>query len=264
MAERPFDAIRTFITSVSAVADVHHRLRRVTLTGPDLAEFDPLGPDTYLYFLLPPPGRNELTVDRSFRWSQVPEMAPEDRPVGGYYTLWDWRPEGCELDVLMVLHGDTGPAGAWAERVTVGDPVALWGPRTAYHPPADTDSMLLVADDTGLPALATILDLIGDTMPVTAVIEVGAPDEQIDLPVAPTASVYWTYRGEAEPGTTSLLADCVRALDPPGIRPYVWGGGESRAMTAVRRHVRDQWGLTKEAVSLMAYWRHASSPPDPD
>ena len=44
--------------------------------------------------------------------------------------------------------------------------------------------------------------------------------------------------------------------------PYVWGAGESRAMTAIRRHVRDTRGLGREAVSLVAYWRHPSSPPD--
>ncbi|NLV55321.1 MAG: siderophore-interacting protein, partial [Acidimicrobiales bacterium] len=42
--------------------------------------------------------------------------------------------------------------------------------------------------------------------------------------------------------------------------PYVWGGGESRAMTAVRRYVRREIGLPREAVSLVAYWRHADSP----
>ena len=33
-------------------------------------------------------------------------------------------------------------------------------------------------------------------------------------------------------------------------------------MTAIRRHVRDDKGLDRDAVSLVAYWRHASSPED--
>jgi NADPH-dependent ferric siderophore reductase len=35
----------------------------------------------------------------------------------------------------------------------------------------------------------------------------------------------------------------------------VWGGAESRCMTAVRRHVRDERRLPRHAVSLVAYWR---------
>ena len=30
-------------------------------------------------------------------------------------------------------------------------------------------------------------------------------------------------------------------------------------MTAVRRHVRDERGLEREAVSLVAYWRHRTT-----
>ena len=51
-----------------------------------------------------------------------------------------------------------------------------------------------------------------------------------------------------------------RSMPWPGGTPYVWGGGESRAMTAVRKYVRGEIGLPREAVSLVAYWRHASSP----
>ena len=36
-------------------------------------------------------------------------------------------------------------------------PVALWGPRTGFEPAAETDWYLLVADETGLPAVAAIL-----------------------------------------------------------------------------------------------------------
>ena len=45
---------------------------------------------------------------------------------------------------------------------------------------------------------------------------------------------------------------------------YVWGGGESRNVTAVRKLVRQGWGLPREAVSLVGYWRHAAHAGDPD
>ena len=67
-------------------------------------------------------------------------MAPDERPIGAYYTVRRWRPDVAELDMLFVLHGDEdtgrpdrrrrGPPGA-----RPGDPVALWGPRAAFEPP---------------------------------------------------------------------------------------------------------------------------------
>jgi NADPH-dependent ferric siderophore reductase len=249
-------AIRTFLTSVVAVEDVHPHLRQITFGGGDLAAFSPAGPDTFLYVLLPPPGRVELTVDQSFTWSSYEEMAPGDRPVGAYYTLRRWRPESQEIDALFVLHGDGGPASAWAARARPGDPVALWGPRTAYDPPPSTDRYLLVADDTGLPAVAAILESLPAKTEVQVVAEVDDPDERQPLPASPSVEVTWCYRRGAPAGTTTLLADAVRSLPWPGGTPYVWGGGESRAMTGVRRYARDEKGLAREQVSLVAYWRH--------
>jgi NADPH-dependent ferric siderophore reductase len=248
-------AIRTFLTSVTAVEDVHPHLRRITFAGGDLATFSPIGPDTFLYVLLPPPGRDALTIDQSFTWEQLRQMPPEEQPVGAYYTVRAWRPEVAELDMLFVLHGDEGHASRWAARARPGDPVALWGPRSGYHPPEDTDWVLLVADETGLPATAAILEQLPEGMPARVVAEVASPEERQELPERPGVEVTWLSRDGAPAGTTTLLADAVRSSAWPAGKPYVWGGGESRAMTAIRRHVRDERGLDRASVSLVAYWR---------
>jgi NADPH-dependent ferric siderophore reductase len=252
-------AIRTFVVEVVSVADVHRHLRRVVVRGDDLAGFTPTGPDTFVYVLLPPPGRDELTVDQTFTWEGFEQMPEADRPVGAYYTVREWNPASRELTMLMVRHGDSGPASAWVERAEAGLPLALWGPRTAYYPPAGTDWHLLVADDTGLPAVAAILESLPASAVAKVFAEVGDDAEHQDLPSSPTFDVTWLHRG-APAGTTTLLGDAVRAMPWPGGTPYVWGGGESRAMTAVRRFVRGEIGLPREAISLVAYWRHASSP----
>ena len=44
--------------------------------------------------------------------------------------------------------------------------------------------------------------------------------------------------------------------------PYAWGGAESRAMTATRRFLRQERGLAREQVSMVAYWLHPQSPAD--
>ena len=260
-------AIRTFVTAVVAVEDVHPHLRQITFGGGDLDTFEPNGPDAFVYVLLPPPGRAGLTVDQSFSWEAVPDMPEAERPVGAYYTVRRWRPEAGELDALFVLHGDSGPASAWAGRAQVGDPVALWGPRTSWAPPADTDHFVLVADETGLPAVAGVLDLLPPETSIQVVAEAGSDAERQELPAHPGATVTWVSRDGAEAGTaTNLLVDAVRALEWTGVHPYVFGGGESRALTKVRRLVRDERGCPREAVSLVAYWRHSddAEPVDPE
>ena len=250
-------SIRTFVTSVVAVTDVHPHLRQVTFGGGDLVTFEPLGPDTFLYLLLPPPGRTELGVDGTFSWEEHAKAAPEDQQVGAYYTLRRWRPEISELDILMVLHGDAGHASAWASVVEPGMRVALWGPRTSWEPPEGTTHYLLVADETGLPATAVILEQLPAGVTAHVLAEVESTDVRQELPDVPGATVEWFPRDGAEPGTSTVLPDAVRALPDLPATTYVWGGAESRIMTAIRKHVRVERGFPRESVSLVAYWRRA-------
>jgi NADPH-dependent ferric siderophore reductase len=120
-----------------------------------------------------------------------------------------------------------------------------------------------VADETGLPAVAAILDELDADVPVQVLAEVADETEHQDLPSRPSVSVAWLHRDGADPGTTPLLADAAGRLDALGAGTYVWGGGESRSMTGVRKVVRQGWGLPREAVALVAYWRHATHADDP-
>lgn len=263
--------IRTFLTSVSNVEDVHPHLRRITFKGGDLATFEPCGPDTFLYVLLPPHGRAELTIDQSFTWEAYARTPVSEQPVGGYYTLREWRPEDEEIDILCVLHEDhgfdpdqpgVGAASRWAAVAKVGDPVALWGPRTAYEPPEGTEHLVLVGDETALPAIAVILEQLPAGTTAQVIAEVDVPEERQGLPERDGVEVTWCYRRGEPAGRTTLLVDAVRGLPAFADRTYVWGGGESRAMTAVRRHVRDERGLEREDAGLIAYWRHPKTADD--
>jgi NADPH-dependent ferric siderophore reductase len=260
------DQIRTHITSVVEIEDVHDHLRRITFGGGDLDTFEPIGPDSFLYVLVPPPGRRDLTIDQSFSWDSYYSMPDDARPVGAYYSVRRWDPDAKRLEMLMVLHGDSGPASAWAtDRVAVGDPAALWGPRTAYDPPPDTDRFLLVADETGLPAVAAIIESLPATMPVRVVAEVADEWARQPLPARDGVSVTWLHRDGVEAGTTTMLVDAVEMLSAGlGPRVYAWGGAESRAITAVRKHLRREIGLRREQVSMVGYWRHAAHAADVD
>jgi NADPH-dependent ferric siderophore reductase len=254
-------AIRTFVTSVVAVRDVTPKVRRITFGGGDLSTFSPIAPDQFLYVLLPPPGRSELTIDQSFTWSAYEHLPEAERPVGAYYTVRAWRPDVAELDMDFVLHTPAGPACEWAARAGVGDPVALWGPRTSLAPPPSTDWYLLFADDTGLPALAGILGALPDGTRVRAFVEVADADEIQPLPIGPAIDITWFTRNGAEPGTTTALLDAVRDMPWPGGTPYVWGGAESRTLTQIRKYLRNEVGLGREQVSLVGYWRRNPEEP---
>jgi NADPH-dependent ferric siderophore reductase len=260
--EKELSSIRTMLTSVAAVEQLSPLVRQITFEGGDLQSFRWLGPDQFFYVLAPPLGCDRLMIGRDFSWESMPQIPDDVRPIGAYYTVRRWRPDVHELDMQFVLHAH-GEATAWARRAKPGDRVALWGPRTAFTPPSETDWYLLVADDTGLPALQAIIEHLPAGTPMRAVIEVADADERVVLDL-PSLDVTWIFRNGRPAGTTTALFDAVVTGEWRSGRPYVWGGGESHVMTAVRKYVRRDRGLPREAVSLLAYWRHADHPFEPD
>jgi NADPH-dependent ferric siderophore reductase len=278
----PTPQIGTFLTEVKAVSYPTPRFARVTFGGSDLEDFASLGPAEFVYVLLPPPGREELTIDRGFTWGQVKDMTEEERPRGAYYTVREHRPEKAELDLDFFLHSEEVQEGAaahretslensasrWAAQAKPGDRAALWGPRTLYDPPPDTGWHLLVADETGLPALDTILRSLPRGVSVSAIVQVADESEEQTLYSEVKVDISWLHHlgssadvsTDVSTGPGSPLIQAVRNLRFPewtrNESIYVWGAAESDTVTALRRHLRDERGLDASALSLTPYWRH--------
>lgn len=222
--------LRTFETTVTAIRDLTPRMREITFAG-GLDEYRSTSPDQFL--LVTPPG--------------------EGATAPGYYTVRRWRAEEAEMDMWFVLHDHAGPVSGWAAWAAAGDVVTLWGPRSSYDPPPAIESQLLVADDTGIPAIAAILE--HTSLPTHVIVETYDPDHRVDLADGNTVTVDWLYRGDEEPGTGSRLLDAVTGLDRDWDDVYAFGAGESRQMTSIRKHLRHVVGMTAEHVQMTGYWR---------
>lgn len=151
--------------------------------------------------------------------------------MGAYYTVVERRCELGEWDIDVLLHADPGPASAWASRARVGSPAALWGPRTAWDPPEDVDRWILVADETGVPALVRILGhLDGTGQRIIALVETDDPGALPALPAAPGADVQAVERSGDSGRELSALA----AKGATAGRPYVWAGTEAGVVAGLR------------------------------
>lgn len=188
------------------------------------------------------------------------------------YTVRAQRYHPVEVDVDFALHGTAptdppgteGPAAAWAARARPGDRAVLLGPATAdnrcvnFRPPADTDWVLLAADETALPALGAILNWLPTGTLVRAFVEVPHQQDIHDL-VGP-AELHVTWRvGERRSATSGGLADAVREAELPGGVPYAWIAGESAMVRTLRRHLVRERGYARARVQFSGYWRRGAS-----
>lgn len=267
---------------------------RVTLTGPGLGEFADNGFDQRVKLLLPATrdGFGHLPSGPSWyaAWRQLPE---DRRPPIRTYTVRGVRPGQREVDLDMVLHGDTGPAGRFAARARPGDSAMLLGPDSRYPgvhgglefrpPEAHVGPTLLVGDETAVPAVLSILGALPPEAHGEAVLEVPDAGDITDVAVPAGVRVTWLVRpahGSALPGA---VRDAVERLGlaggPAAVGPmtteedtadeplwdvpeharaagvYAWLAGESTVITGLRRYLVRDLGVDRRGVAFMGYWK---------
>ncbi|WP_028245177.1 siderophore-interacting protein [Pseudoclavibacter soli] len=243
---------------------------RVTLSGDDLRRFVFTGFDQWFRLAIPvrDDGSSLADLPDSFgiggylRYLRLPKQT---RPVIRNYTVRSFRPATDaaalpELDIDFVVHGDQGIAGPWAAAAKPGDAVALIDQGHGWPDQRPADWVLLVADESGLPAVAGILrDLPRDAVG-HAFIEV--LDERDRQPTgAPRGvQVHWLARSGGEaPGSLALPA--VQQLSFLPGRVSAFAVGEQALAAGVRRHLVRERDVPKGDVTFSGYWRVGRSAP---
>ncbi|MFB9840228.1 siderophore-interacting protein [Actinoallomurus acaciae] len=238
---------------------------RVTLGRGDIDRFKPMGYDQWFRLFLPVGGGSLAKVPKRLdmvSYLRFLTVSKNVRPVLRNYSVRAYRPdgpEGPELDVDVVLHGSpddgtAGPASAWAQTCRPEDPVAILDEGIGFNPPPGTRHVVLVADETGLPAVAGILDSLPHDARGHAIVEIPDEADRQELTGPPGVTVDWLPRA-----TTGLPAGQFAYREAIGLRlpqepTYGWVVGEQALATGVRRH----WvasGLPKDNIMFCGYWR---------
>ncbi|HEX2075389.1 MAG TPA: siderophore-interacting protein [Geodermatophilus sp.] len=238
------------VLTVLSVADVTPTVRRVVLSGTSEAVAG-AGPTVNL--LVPRVG------DPAPRWPQVARDGRIVWPAGAHgvslrsYTARRQEPARGEVEIDFVLHGD-GPAAAWATAATPGAVIAVAGGGPLGVRPAG--NVLLVGDETALPAISRILAEAAPATRGLALVEVADAAEEQPLPAPAGVAVRWLHRGGTAPGESRLLVDAVAALDrPEGEDVFAWVAAESATVRAIRADLRGRWGLGRAQHHAIGYWR---------
>jgi NADPH-dependent ferric siderophore reductase len=161
-----------------------------------------------------------------------------------------------DLITLDVFLHERGVATSWATAARPGDRVGLDHARSWYRPPQGTDWQLVVADLSGLPAAARIVEELPDSAAATLLVEVAHRDDLDYLPAHPRVTVSAAV-GTGNGHAPSRLAELVRNHRLPDGHGYCWFAGEAAESRAVRKHFRGL-GWTTDQLDITGYWRHDS------
>jgi NADPH-dependent ferric siderophore reductase len=249
---------------------------RVTLGGAEIERFRPMGYDQWFRIFLPLGGDEGLErlpakANKLFGYLKYLRIPDGVRPVMRNYTVRAFRPAtantGAEIDVDFVLHGSVadgtaGPASRWAETCTPGESVVIIDEGLAFNPERGVDRVVLVADETGLPAVAGICATLPAGASGLAIVEVPSADDALAFPHPAGVAVRWIVREHGvKPGTPALQALKDAALPDAPFHAYLVG--EQALPADGRRHLVGERGLAKDLVSFCGYWRTGAASPAP-
>ncbi|MFI9638679.1 siderophore-interacting protein [Micromonospora sp. NPDC051925] len=298
-ATLPVAPWRLFDVQVRAARRLSPSFLRVTFTGPDLDRFADNGYDQRMKLVLPLPGRHGVHlpggVDWYAHWRALPEA--ERCPIRTY-TVRAVRQHLAEVDVDLVLHGDSGPAGRWALRARPGDEAGLLGPDAGYDGehggvefrPPSAGRLLLAGDETAVPAISAILERLPLDARGRVLLEVPDPADELPVVAPPGITVDWLARDGGGHGSRLLpavAAAAQRLLSTGGPAPaapiadvdvdrtllwevptpsapvpvYAWLAGEAGVIRTLRRHLVADRGMDRRAVAFMGYWRQGRADP---
>ncbi|WP_025156869.1 siderophore-interacting protein [Leifsonia aquatica] len=240
---------------VSSTIPLTPNLVRVTLGGSGVADFLSTGiGDEYVRVFFPhgdDPSDVSLPVPEDDWWT-TPDGAPE-APMRTY-TISGVRPETAELDIDFVVH-EAGIAGPWAAAARAGHVLGLNSPTGLYAPPAETTWQVLVADLTGLPAVARIAAGPRNGIRTRIVLEVAEEADRIPFEVADDVEVTWVIGGNGHgPSALGRIVRSVVDARLPLDEGYVWVAGETVALRDARTYLRRELRLPATRFKVVGYW----------
>lgn len=230
---------------------------RVTITGPELADFASYGPADHakLYF-----ADQETGIIATPRLTAGGLQPPESGTViSRDYTPRAFRAAtdnaGPELDLDFFVHSEGGAATEWVNRADQDSTLVVAGPRGSRLVPTGATRVILGADETALPALARWIELLPDTIEILAFVEIDNESDAayLDPDHVNRARVVWLHKCDGG------LERAIRGLGPIGDDCYVWIAGEATTLIPIRRYLRRELGLTGDQVKIVGYWKRGVS-----
>ncbi|MER9655717.1 siderophore-interacting protein [Mesorhizobium sp. M0152] len=243
--------------TVTGVRDLTPHMRRLRFAGEDLSRFAKFGgmhirmlfptrdvPDP----LWPVLGGNGLPV-----WP-----ADDRRPVARVYTIRALDVAKGIIDVDFLVHPGDSVGSAWATQAAPGMKVGIMGP--VGRPVRQADWYVMGADETGLPALARLLETLPAATRGVAFVEIADDGEKQEIANTTGIEFHWLTRDGLPAGEDKLLAEAVRSVTwPQEGSAFGWFAAEAAAAKIVREHWRGALGLGRDQTLAAAYWRRGAA-----
>lgn len=238
--------------TVVGAEDITPHMRRVRFSCADIAPF--VGGDMHVRILVPPKGRQPVwpgyRPDGRIAWP-----GGKDTLLVRAYTIRAVDVDRREVWIDFFQHPAPDvrtPGGDFARDAQAGDVVALLGPGSGSLPSAA--SILMIGDESALPAIARIAAEVPAGTEMRAIIEVLDAGEEQPLPSAGRLDVRWLHRRGHPTEAAGILAREARtAIDSIDAETFVWVACEKEDVRSLRSHLKSRRHDKKNMYAAW-YW----------
>ena len=297
-------AFRAFATTVVSNTQLSPSFRRLVFTGPLLHHFADSGLDQRVKLIVPSQagqrladlGQHDLHATGPFEWRDRWRSLPDPSALAiRTYTVGEIDRENRLLTIDFVVHpGGSGPGSDFARTATPTREAIIAGPDARSdelpmgidYKPGTAQEVVLVADETALPAVRSILrQTPAGNVRLRAFVELASIADAIDLR-AHGHELNLVLRGkkrgenliravnnwcQANPNALRLgeqqeltEVDVDRELlwetaTDTGGGFYAWLAGEAGMIRDLRRILVKEKGVDRRKVSFMGYWREGQT-----
>lgn len=235
------------------------RYIKITLTGDDVLKFanTTIGVNNKIF--IAPRGINEIHFPKVDDAGNIVAVDDHLKPIVRTYTHRGIDLAKKEMYIEFVAHGDEGPASAWAISAKPGDKlgVAMKDTKAALYPKADW--YVLVADATGIPVIASILEKLPETAKAQVLIEVQDKSDLQFFQSEATVHVEWLYH--PKPGENNLLFEAVQNINLPdeSVARFAYVAAEFSSVKNIRQYLRKDLNWQQQELYAYSYWKHGAS-----
>jgi NADPH-dependent ferric siderophore reductase len=173
---------------------------------------------------------------------EIPSLVDDAALVSRVYTVRRFTAPGT-VEIDLVRHGHRTPVTTWLAGLIPGDAVRVIGPRAHLLPVTDGRAIEIVADDSALPAVASIL--------------AAWPDGTLGR--VRTTSTDETVLAEL-PLPAGVVLERITSLDEmeAPVDACLWAAGERDEMRSLRARCVAA-GMPRDEMRIYSYWKRGVS-----
>lgn len=239
---------------VSQIDFVSPKIKRITLVGPELADFVSASPDDHIKVFFPLPGEETAVIP--VLGEKGLEFPKGREPIMRDYTPRRFNAFKNELEIDFVLH-ESGPGSDWAKNAKIGDVLTIGGPRGSRIVPYSFDWYLMIGDETAIPSIARRLEEFPQGVQAVAIIEVDSEADQIQFESKGSVALHWVFRKGVPAGQFNGLRETVMGVPIPSGDYFAWVSTEKAQALEIKDLLLNIKGAKEEWIKATGYWNRA-------